>query len=106
MTAGPPAGIVVPAIEKAEGLGVKGWPATVNTRNSNPCSIPGSKARHDLFNRFTEILKLKKDSKSDVQRLPPSPFQSQDIIFSSTSEEKPLFTATASAKLNLDLRMP
>lgn len=31
VTAGPPAGIVVPAIEKAEGYGVKDWPATVNT---------------------------------------------------------------------------
>ena len=30
-TAGPPAEIVVPALEKAEGFGVKGWPATVNT---------------------------------------------------------------------------
>ena len=30
-TAGPPAEIVVPALEKAEGFGVKGWPATVDT---------------------------------------------------------------------------
>ena len=31
VTAGPPAEIVVPAIEKAEGFGVKNWPATVYT---------------------------------------------------------------------------
>ena len=30
VTAGPPAEIVVPAIEKAEGFGVNVWPATVN----------------------------------------------------------------------------
>lgn len=30
VTAGPPAEIVVPAMEKAEGLGVNTWPATVN----------------------------------------------------------------------------
>lgn len=30
MTAGPPAEIVVPAIEKVEGFGVKVWPATAN----------------------------------------------------------------------------
>ena len=29
--AGPPAETLVPAIEKAEGFGVKDWPATVNT---------------------------------------------------------------------------
>ena len=30
VTAGPPAEIVIPAIEKAEGYWLKDWPATVN----------------------------------------------------------------------------
>lgn len=31
VTAGPPAEMVVPAMEKADGFGVKVWPATANT---------------------------------------------------------------------------
>ena len=34
VTAGPSAEMVVPAIEKAEGFGVKVWPATVNASSA------------------------------------------------------------------------